>query len=62
MTDPREDPQLVEKKYAFCMKNCIEEKAEKFKCAICGKGFCGEEFVVKHINNKHPESIQEEVY
>lgn len=44
------------------MKNCIEEKAEKFKCDICSKSFCGEEFVIKHINNKHSDVIEKEIY
>jgi len=34
---------------------------EKYACLICDKGFCGEEFVWKHIKNKHPEKINDKV-
>jgi len=28
---------------------------------LCNKGFCGEEFVIKHINNKHADDIKKDV-
>ena len=35
VSDPKDDPLLTEKLQQYCLKNCIEEKAEKFKCNIC---------------------------
>ena len=32
---------------------------EKFRCTICGKLFCGENFVRKHIGLKHSDSIKQ---
>lgn len=58
---PSEDPLLKELKTKFCIKNCQEISSEKFKCEICNKGFCGQEFVIKHINIKHEELVYEKV-
>lgn len=59
--DPMDDPLLAEKRLKYCLKKCLPEKAEKFTCELCDKSFCGEEFVVKHINNKHADDIEKEV-
>jgi hypothetical protein len=50
---------LVELITQFCIENCEGVTAEKFNCEICKKGFCGEEFVIKHIKNKHDDLIQD---
>ena len=34
---------------------------EKYQCIICGKFFKGSEYVKKHILNKHPELLKENV-
>lgn len=44
----------------FCRYKCKEiEPGQKYKCQICSKHFRGEDFVVKHIKNKHAEAIDE---
>jgi hypothetical protein len=45
--------------------NVMQLSDDKFQCFLCGKLFRGFEFVVKHINGRHPEKLQEakdEVY
>lgn len=32
---------------------------EKYQCEICKKVFKGEDFVVKHIRNKHQDVVDE---
>jgi hypothetical protein len=34
---------------------------KKYRCEICKKGFCGEEFVHKHIKNKHGDVLNSKV-
>jgi hypothetical protein len=34
---------------------------EKYQCEICQKGFCGEEFVWKHIRNKHADILNDKI-
>ena len=42
------------------LRRYIEQKAEsKWRCVLCNKLFRGEEFVVKHILNKHEAEMRE---
>ena len=52
----------MELKEQYCLDNteCITPN-EKYQCKICQKGFCGNEFVIKHIKNKHEDKMQEDV-
>ena len=44
----------------FCKYKCVEvEKNQKYKCQMCGKHFKGEDYVTKHIKNKHKDLIDE---
>ena len=44
----------------FCKYKCVEiEKSQKYKCQMCGKHFKGEDYVTKHIKNKHKDLIDE---
>lgn len=44
----------------FCKYKCVEiEKDLKYKCQICSKHFKGEDYVIKHIKNKHKDVIDE---
>lgn len=61
LQDPQQDSMLLELKMQYCIDSCEKISGEKFNCDICKKGFCGEEFVYKHINNKHSEIIQDKV-
>ena len=52
---------------AFYCKNCVEvEKGQKYQCQLAFKGvnksFRAPEFVVKHLWNKHPGKVRDEVY
>ena len=38
-----------------------QKQNEKYSCEICTKGFCGEEFVWKHIKNKHSDVINDKI-
>jgi hypothetical protein len=31
---------------------------EAWKCRVCSKKFMGSEFLIKHINTKHPEDYK----
>ena len=44
----------------FCQYKCVEiEKEQKYKCQICLKHFKGQDYVLKHIKNKHKDVIDE---
>lgn len=44
----------------FCRCKCKQiTPNERYSCDLCGKVFKGEEFVIKHIKNKHQEVIEE---
>ena len=54
LKDPEEDDLLVEMKTQYCYDKTQEiEAGEKYCCKICLKKFTGQEYVVKHIKNKH---------
>jgi hypothetical protein len=59
LENPDEDEVLTEMKNQFCVEKCIEiQEGEKYRCAICEKGFRGAEFVQKHIQFKHEDVMQ----
>ncbi|KAI3631071.1 hypothetical protein MIR68_010561 [Amoeboaphelidium protococcarum] len=37
----------------------VKVEASKFRCSVCGKMFKGNEFVEKHLNNKHQDVIEQ---
>ena len=40
-------------------ENVKRLEEEKYRCAFCSKLFRGDEFVRKHVLNKHPENVNE---
>jgi len=41
----------------FYKDNIVRKDKDKFRCAECNKLFCGENFVIKHLNLKHGDLI-----
>lgn len=62
LQDPQSDPILLELREQFINENFECTKLnEKYNCLICEKGFCGADFVCKHIKNKHQDIIDMKV-
>lgn len=57
--DAEFQPKVASALDKFYEDNCVQEGPERFLCPLSGKRFKGKEFVRKHIDNKHQDTLAE---
>lgn len=59
LVDPK-DEFILQDTEDYLRDKCIEiQKDKRYQCDFCKKFFVGEDFVIKHIRNKHQDKVDE---